>query len=430
MDSYIELKEKISKIENELKYLHDDRLNIFMPIYDMINSYSIYLSNILPDNIDSVSNEDLEFKMKVFLGELVSLKIDENKKQKMVNEALKIKERITNRNREIELLNGELVKLKPLMEKRRVYLLEKKEIVDEKNAKISELKSIIIKHKNFQTKDNWDSAVNIALQSTINEYDLELNRIKNELDVIYKEKNLKDDIEFLNNELNIHKEEPVSFEEDIKNENNDNLIDSTTDDNTNDFISDPLSLNLSEVVNKISTNIETQFDDSSYFEYEIEEFSENDLEVDSSYPNLLLANKIKALKKNKMIFGLLSLAAQTTSSVLSNNIFTSNLSKKNLLSDAKKICNRADYLCKEVSKFTNGKDIDLIMDISKKKLFRSTNMVIRELREVKDKCSLNTLVQKDLVDLDELINQLVDVINEVNQEVKDAKKLKKGKMNL
>lgn len=428
MNSYIELRKKINKIENELNYLYNDRLNIFIPIYDIINSYSIYLSDIFPENIDSISNEDLELKMKVFLGELVSLKIDNNKKQQMINEALKIKERITNRNREIELLNGELVKLKPLMEKRRTYLLDKKGIIDEKNNSISELNVIITKHKNLQAQDNWEPAVNNALLSVINDYTLKLNQIKNELKVIYKEENLKDDIIFLNKELNIYGEENVNFDVDMENDNNDNLLEINIIDNKDeDLIDDSLSSDMSEVFDDNNDNYVPKFDDNSYIEYEIFDIYEDDLEVDSSYLNLVLANKLRSLKKNKMLFGLLSLAAQTTSSVISNNIFAGNLSKKNLLGEAKKLCNKADYACKDVNKFTSGKDIDLITEMTKKKLFSCTNMVVRESRELKDKCSLNTLVQKDLIDLDELMSQLLDIINEVNQEVYTAKK---GKMNL
>jgi len=183
MTNYIELNQKIEKLNINKINLEDELVNILVPIYQILENNTKGLSSIIPKNIRAISIEKIIERIQILVEDIYhSIFIDQNKKKEMINLINNSIPKLSSLSKKKEELDKKIIELE-------IVINQRKKLVSEK---YNELKSIDIKLKQEQNykSDTIPKAKNISASS-------EVKKLLNQKQTILSNKQLCEDIKVL-----------------------------------------------------------------------------------------------------------------------------------------------------------------------------------------------------------------------------------------
>ena len=96
MNSYIEIKQEIEKLEKRLSSKNQERNDLLLPLFKLIKENS--LNNILPSNLDKYNPKNLPLRLTILSEEVEINNLKD--KEKILSEIEDIKRKIIDKNNE------------------------------------------------------------------------------------------------------------------------------------------------------------------------------------------------------------------------------------------------------------------------------------------------------------------------------------------
>ena len=439
MDSYIDLKNKIEDLQEQIEKIQNYKSNIIMPLYEIIDKNKDRLEGVLPKNINAINPKTLILRIDLIEAEIKDLELDEETQRENLNIIHSIKENIIEKNKEQAITKVQINDLNYKLDRRKNYVLEKITEINNSEMKIKELEKQIEKYNNILGMDEWEQSINIAITNVINKYFNELKEENNKLEEIYNEKKLKEDIEFLNPKKQEEIQNEIKIEEEIVEIP---AIEQLEEDNKkeefqNEDLINPTTEKVVEEVSKEETNVDE-------FNFEVEEVSIGETEEDSfedeeeqekfsiidKTRNWLLEQKLIFKKKDRIALGVSSLLSKmkekyqehqemkkTKKEFILNEEEPTN---EEIIVESQELINNVVYLVdNHLSKLTQEEVNYIVKTASKLKL------KIKDMNESKEEKEEDIAMLKQTnIELSEYLRPINMTIRTIEQEAKE-KTLKK-----
>ena len=137
MKSYINLKNKLDKLDNEQETTNQKMIEALSSIYKKIKNQNKKLSEIVPQNVEIISMSKLINRIEIIKTEILSSPISEIKKIELLKA---IDENLTNLN-DINYtkkdITNKIIKIEILLHQRKEYVKEKYEKVKKINERLN-----------------------------------------------------------------------------------------------------------------------------------------------------------------------------------------------------------------------------------------------------------------------------------------------------
>jgi len=231
MNSYVDLKREFDALTQQRENIQKEKIGLVMPIYELLrnNKESLgELDNILPRNLKLVSSNVLVLRLQVLEAEISELiDIDEELRNNVLNVVLEIKDKVIEKNREQDIIQGKLNKLNSELGQRKNYVLERKNVLDKLASEINEIKNIIdIRTAYLEENDDLEFGIRLAIQSVIRGYNEKIELLVKERTNILQEIGLVEDLEELVS-LGIIENLLEKQREEVREKNKEELTDNT-----------------------------------------------------------------------------------------------------------------------------------------------------------------------------------------------------------
>lgn len=206
MDSYIELKQEIEKLEKSLSSKNQERNALLLPMFKLIEDNG--LNNVLPSDLDNYLPKNLPLRLTI-LAEEVELNNLSNKTI-LLGEIEDVKRKVIEKNNEqiIEIQRLDSVRAK--LEERRNYVLSRIPELDELDSQIDRLQSGIDRRISILNTVSLEPEEQKAIKNIIDKSILQVGDLNEKKNRILSEEGLSDDIIAIKEEMNPNKEEIIT----------------------------------------------------------------------------------------------------------------------------------------------------------------------------------------------------------------------------
>lgn len=358
MNSYIEIKQEIEKLEKRLSSKNQERNDLLLPLFKLIKENS--LNNILPSNLDKYNPKNLPLRLTILAEEVEINNLKD--KEKIHSEIEDIKRKIIDKNNEqiIEIQRIENMRIK--LKERKEYVLSRIPEINNIDEQIKKFQSGIDRRLKILNEGSLEKEEQRVIREIINRNIIQVKELETRKQLILNEKGLYNDIKQIEKEDNLVKKEETQESkkveplEEVKKSNSEFL---EKVENINNSLNDierklnekikslePKSLQVEESKTKESEQIKKidlplplekkSIQKNEPVSFEIEEIKEdipvdfqkeetfkqqnepqklavptsNDLTLVETYSNFLLETKLKLKKGLRIILGLKNITAQ------------------------------------------------------------------------------------------------------------------------
>lgn len=357
MNSYIEIKQEIEKLEKRLSSKNQERNDLLLPLFKLIKDNG--LNNVLPSNLDNYLPKNLPLRLTILSEEVEINNLKD--KEKILSEIEDIKRKIIDKNNEQIIENQRIDNMRIKLKERKEYVLSRIPEINDIDKQIEKLQSGIDRRLKILNEGSLEKEEQRVIREIINKNIKQVKELETRKQLILNEKGLYSDIKQIEKEDNLVKKEETKedkkvntnseqqkpnskFLNKIENINSSlNKIEDTLDKKIqtaeiqHSKVEDPI---IKEQAKKIDLSIpikEEPIKKSNPISFEIEEIKEdtpnnikveevpelsnseskeltvpnsNDLTVVETHSNFLLETKLKLKKGLRIILGLKNITAQ------------------------------------------------------------------------------------------------------------------------
>lgn len=357
MNSYIEIKQEIEKLEKRLSSKNQERNDLLLPLFKLIKDNG--LNNVLPSNLDNYLPKNLPLRLTILSEEVEINNLKD--KEKKLSEIEDIKRKIIDKNNEQIIENQRIDNMRIKLKERKEYVLSRIPEINDIDKQIEKLQSGIDRRLKILNEGSLEKEEQRVIREIINKNIKQVKELETRKQLILNEKGLYSDIKQIEKEDNLVKKEETKedkkvntnseqqkpnskFLNKIENINSSlNKIEDTLDEKIqtaeiqHSKVEDPI---IKEQAKKIDLSIpikEEPIKKSNPISFEIEEIKEdtpnnikveevpelpnseskeltvpnsNDLTVVETHSNFLLETKLKLKKGLRIILGLKNITAQ------------------------------------------------------------------------------------------------------------------------
>lgn len=357
MNSYIEIKQEIEKLEKRLSSKNQERNDLLLPLFKLIKDNG--LNNVLPSNLDNYLPKNLPLRLTILSEEVEINNLKD--KEKILSEIEDIKRKIIDKNNEQIIENQRIDNMRIKLKERKEYVLSRIPEINDIDKQIEKLQSGIDRRLKILNEGSLEKEEQRVIREIINKNIKQVKELETRKQLILNEKGLYSDIKQIEKEDNLVKKEETKedkkintnseqqkpnskFLNKIENINSSlNKIEDTlgekiqTAEIQHSKVEDPI---IKEQAKKIDLSIpikEEPIKKSNPISFKIEEIKEdtpnnikveevpelpnseskeltvpnsNDLTVVETHSNFLLETKLKLKKGLRIILGLKNITAQ------------------------------------------------------------------------------------------------------------------------
>lgn len=190
MNSYIEIKKEIERLENSLKNKNNERKELLLPMFKLINDNS--LNNVLPSNMDKCDPNNLPIRLTILAEEVMINELKDS--DKIINEIEKIKRDIVNKNVMQLQEENDIKDMKIKLEERKKYVMSKIPELDNLNNEINKLQDGINRRLRILNEGTLVKEEQKIIREMIDKNVIRINNLEIEKGLIIKEEGLYSDI--------------------------------------------------------------------------------------------------------------------------------------------------------------------------------------------------------------------------------------------
>ena len=350
MNSYIEIKQEIEKLEKRLSSKNQERNDLLLPLFKLIKENS--LNNILPSNLDKYNPKNLPLRLTILSEEVEINNLKD--KEKILSEIEDIKRKIIDKNNEQIIENQRIDNMRIKLKERKEYVLSRIPEINNIDKQIEKLQSGIDRRLKILNEGSLEKEEQRVIREIINKNIKQVKELETRKQLILNEKGLYSDIKQIEKEDNLIKQEDKKDNE--EQQDNEFLKKAKNINSSLNSIEDKLSEKIQTVdVDPIVTEEQTKKIDIPFpvkqenkvddkllqnnkpISFEIEEIKEDtpnnieveklleqpkntsqeltvptsdDLTVVETHSNFLLETKLKLKKGLRIILGLKNITAQ------------------------------------------------------------------------------------------------------------------------
>ncbi len=359
MNSYIEIKQEIEKLEKRLSSKNQERNDLLLPLFKLIEENS--LNNILPSNLDKYEPKNLPLRLTI-LSEEVEINNLKDKEQ-ILSEIEDIKRKIIDKNSEQIIENQRIDNMRIKLKERKKYVLSRIPELNSIDKQIEKLQSGIDRRLRILNEGSLEKEEQKIIRQIIDKNIKQIKELEDKKSLILNEKGLYSDIKQIEKEDNLVKKEKtqetkkVETPEEVKKSNSEfldkveninnslNDIDSKLNEQIQTLESKPIQVEEFKIKepeqtkkidlplplenNSVQKNKPVSFEIEEIkkdvpVDFQIEDVPEetknetqeltvpipNDLTVVETHSNFLLETKLKLKKGLRIILGLKNITAQ------------------------------------------------------------------------------------------------------------------------
>lgn len=216
MDSYIEIKQEIEKLEKSLSSKNQERNDLLLPMFKIIEDNG--LNNVLPSNLDNYLPKNLPLRLTI-LAEEVELNNLSNKTI-LLGEIEDARRKVIEKNNEQIIEIQRLDSMRTKLEERRNYVLSRMPELDELDNQVARLQTGIERRLNILNTVSLEPEEQKVIRDIIAKSIEQVQELNGKKDEILSEKGLYSDVVELKKEINPNKEEKIEDNhEEIRNVN-------------------------------------------------------------------------------------------------------------------------------------------------------------------------------------------------------------------
>ena len=350
MNSYIEIKQEIEKLEKRLSSKNQERNDLLLPLFKLIKENS--LNNILPSNLDKYNPKNLPLRLTILSEEVEINNLKD--KEKILSEIEDIKRKIIDKNNEQIIENQRIDNMRIKLKERKEYVLSRIPEINNIDKQIEKLQSGIDRRLKILNEGSLEKEEQRVIREIINKNIKQVKELETRKQLILNEKGLYSDIKQIEKEDNLIKQEDKKDNE--EQQDNEFLKKAKNINSSLNNIEDKLSEKIQTVdVEPIVTEEQTKKIDIPFpvkqenkvddkplqnnkpISFEIEEIKEDtpnnivveklleqpkntsqeltvptsdDLTIVETHSNFLLETKLKLKKGLRIILGLKNITAQ------------------------------------------------------------------------------------------------------------------------
>ena len=240
MNSYIEIKQEIEKLEKRLSSKNQERNDLLLPLFKLIEENS--LNNILPSNLDKYEPKNLPLRLTILSEEVEINNLKD--KEKILSEIEDIKRKIIDKNNEQIIENQRIDNMRIKLKERKEYVLSRIPEINDIDKQIEKLQSGIDRRLKILNEGSLEKEEQRVIREIINKNIKQVKELETRKQLILNEKGLYSDIKQIEKEDNLIKQEDKKDNEEQQN---------------NEFIKKAKNINssLNNIEDKLSEKIQT-----------------------------------------------------------------------------------------------------------------------------------------------------------------------------
>lgn len=350
MNSYIEIKQEIEKLEKRLSSKNQERNDLLLPLFKLIKENS--LNNILPSNLDKYNPKNLPLRLTILSEEVEINNLKD--KEKILSEIEDIKRKIIDKNNEQIIENQRIDNMRIKLKERKEYVLSRIPEINNIDKQIEKLQSGIDHRLKILNEGSLEKEEQRVIREIINKNIKQVNELETRKQLILNEKGLYSDIKQIEKEDNLIKQEDKKDNEEqqdnefLKKVKNINSSLNSIEDKLSEKIqtvdvepivteeqtkkidipfpakqenkvddkplqnNKPISFEIEEIKEDTPNNIEVEklLEQPKNTSQELTVPTSDDLTVVETHSNFLLETKLKLKKGLRIILGLKNITAQ------------------------------------------------------------------------------------------------------------------------
>ena len=354
MNSYIEMKQEIEKLEKRLSSKNQERNDLLLPLFKLIKDNG--LNNVLPSNLDNYLPKNLPLRLTILSEEVEINNLSD--KVTILGQIENTKRKIIDKNNEQIIEIQRIDNMRTKLKERKEYVLSRIPEINNIDKQIEKLQSGIDRRLKILNEGSLEKEEQRVIREIINKNIKQVKELETRKQLILNEKGLYSDIKQIEKEDNLVKKEETKEDKKDNEEQQDNEflknaknINSSLN-NIEDKLSEKIQIvDVEPIVTKEQTKKidipfpvkqENKVDDKPLqnnkpISFEIEEIKEDtpnnievertpeqpkntsqeltvptsdDLTVVETHSNFLLETKLKLKKGLRIILGLKNITAQ------------------------------------------------------------------------------------------------------------------------
>lgn len=350
MNSYIEIKQEIEKLEKRLSSKNQERNDLLLPLFKLIKENS--LNNILPSNLNKYNPKNLPLRLTILSEEVEINNLKD--KEKILSEIEDIKRKIIDKNNEQIIENQRIDNMRIKLKERKEYVLSRIPEINNIDKQIEKLQSGIDRRLKILNEGSLEKEEQRVIREIINKNIKQVNELETRKQLILNEKGLYSDIKQIEKEDNLIKQEDKKDNEEqqdnefLKKAKNINSSLNNIEDKLSEKIqtvdvepivteeqtkkidipfpvkqenkvddkplqnNKPISFEIEEIKEDTPNNIEVEklLEQPKNTSQELTVPTSDDLTVVETHSNFLLETKLKLKKGLRIILGLKNITAQ------------------------------------------------------------------------------------------------------------------------
>lgn len=350
MNSYIEIKQEIEKLEKRLSSKNQERNDLLLPLFKLIKENS--LNNILPSNLDKYNPKNLPLRLTILSEEVEINNLKD--KEKILSEIEDIKRKIIDKNNEQIIENQRIDNMRIKLKERKEYVLSRIPEINNIDKQIEKLQSGIDRRLKILNEGSLEKEEQRVIREIINKNIKQVKELETRKQLILNEKGLYSDIKQIEKEDNLIKQEDKKDNEEqqdnefLKKAKNINSSLNSIEDKLSEKIqtvdvepivteeqtkkidipfpvkqenkvddkplqnNKPISFEIEEIKEDTPNNIEVEklLEQPKNTSQELTVPTSDDLTVVETHSNFLLETKLKIKKGLRIILGLKNITAQ------------------------------------------------------------------------------------------------------------------------
>lgn len=350
MNSYIEIKQEIEKLEKRLSSKNQERNDLLLPLFKLIKENS--LNNILPSNLDKYNPKNLPLRLTILSEEVEINNLKD--KEKILSEIEDIKRKIIDKNNEQIIENQRIDNMRIKLKERKEYVLSRIPEINNIDKQIEKLQSGIDRRLKILNEGSLEKEEQRVIREIINKNIKQVKELETRKQLILNEKRLYSDIKQIEKEDNLIKQEDKKDNEEqqdnefLKKAKNINSSLNNIEDKLSEKIqtvdvepivteeqtkkidipfpvkqenkvddkplqnNKPISFEIEEIKEDTPNNIEVEklLEQPKNTSQELTVPTSDDLTIVETHSNFLLETKLKLKKGLRIILGLKNITAQ------------------------------------------------------------------------------------------------------------------------
>ena len=203
MNSYIEIKQEIEKLEKRLSSKNQERNDLLLPLFKLIKENS--LNNILPSNLDKYNPKNLPLRLTILSEEVEINNLKD--KEKILSEIEDIKRKIIDKNNEQIIENQRIDNMRIKLKERKEYVLSRIPEINNIDKQIEKLQSGIDRRLKILNEGSLEKEEQRVIREIINKNIKQVKELETRKQLILNEKGLYSDIKQIEKEDNLIKQE-------------------------------------------------------------------------------------------------------------------------------------------------------------------------------------------------------------------------------